>query len=241
MPDPEKKPEGGTPTVEELQSQIENLNKGIATYRDKSQASEKVALEAKKEVDSFKAEIERLKGKVEPLAKDKEGEIQLAPEDAKKLEAWAKAQGFVSKEELEAEKARTFNENLQNIESQAIDEFVKTHPEYDDDELWGKVKEQFSLYKQPTSITGYRTLLAKIHKELKGQDDAAAKARAAEETRKRLGLGGGSQGGASIDTTLSDLREKYPNLSEDVIQARLEEINSLAKTRAERNKARKGD
>jgi len=239
MPKPNE-PEngGGAPTVEELQSQIENLNKGIASYRDKAQSAEQVATEAKKEIDTFKAEIERLKQGVQPQKKD-DKETQLAPEDAEKLAAWAKAQGFVSKEELEEERARTFNENLKNIESQAIDEFVKSHPEYDDDELWGKVKEQFALYKQPTSLTGYRTLLGKIHKEIKGQDDVAAKARAAEETRKRLGLGGGSQGGASVDTTLQDLREKYPNLSEEMIQARLEEINSLAKSREERNKARK--
>ncbi len=238
MPEPIK-PEGGAQTVEELQSQIENLNKGIASYRDKSTAAEKVAEEAKKEVDSFKAELERLQKTVEKAPKEKADDVQLSPEDQKKLEAWAKAQGLVSKEELEQERNRVFNENLKNIESQAIDEFVKSHPEYDDDELWNTVKEQFALYKQPTSLTGYRQVLLKIHKELKGSQDAEAKARATEETRKRLGLGGGSQGGASVDQALANLREKYPHLSEDVIQARLEEINSLAEARTKRTEARK--
>lgn len=235
----EIKPEVGAQTVEELSKQVENLNKGIASYRDKAGTSEKAAADAKKEADTFKAEVDRLKKEAEKGSKGKEEETQLAPEDAKKLEAWAKSQGFVSKEELDQEKARTFNENLKNVESQAIDEFTKSHPEYDKDEEWDKIKQQFVLYKQPTSLTGYRQILAKIHKELKGSDDVAAKARAAEETRKRLGFGGGSQGGADVDKTLSDLREKYPNLSEEVIQARLEEINSLAKAREERNKARK--
>jgi hypothetical protein len=239
MTDIEKKPEGGAQTVEELASQIENLNKGIASYRDKTTAAETIALEAKKEVDSFKAEIERLKTDAAKGKKGDDAETQLAPDDQKKLDAWAKQNGYITKEELEQEKGRLFNESLQNVESQAIDEFVKSHPEYDNDELWGKVKEQFAQYKQPTSITGYRNLLTKIHKELKGDSEAAAKARAAEENRKRLGLGGGSGGGSASDTTLEDLRTKYPNLSEDVIQSRLEEINSLAKAREERNKARK--
>lgn len=238
MPEPIK-PEGGAQTVEELTQQIENLNKGIASYRDKSTAAEKAATEATKVATEAKAEVERIKKEAEDGKKDKKGESTLSPDDQKKLEAWAKDNGFVTKEELEQEKGRLFNESLKNIESQAIDEFVKTHPEYDDDGLWDKVKAEFAQYKQPTSITGYRQLLNKIHKELKGSEDAAAKARASEETRKRLGLGGGSQGGASVDTTLSDLREKYPNLSEELIQARLEEITQLADARQKRDEARK--
>lgn len=237
MPDPEK-PEGGAPSVEKLTEQVENLNKGIASYRDKADTAEKVAKEATAKVDQFAAEIERLKTESNKSKDDKKSETQLAPSDAEKLEAWAKAQGFVKKEELEVEKAKIFNESLKNIESQAIDEFVKTHPEYNNDDEWSKIKEQFNLYKQPTSLTGYRQVLAKIHKELRGSDEAAAKARAAEENRKRLNLGGGSGGGAESDTTLESLREKYPSLSTDQIQARLEEINQLAKSREDKVKAR---
>lgn len=239
-------PDDGTQTVEGLAAQVakltenaENLNKGIGTYRDKATAAEKVAEEAKKEVDTFKAEIERLKTEGSKGSKDEAKETKLAPEDQAKLEAWAKENGFVTKDELEIEKGKLFNESLRNVESQAIDEFIKSHPEYNTDEEWDKVKEQFALYKQPTSITAYRALLTKIHKELKGGEEATAKARASEETRKRLGLGGGSQGGSETDTTLESLREKYPNLSTDQIQARLEEINSLAEARAKRVKDKK--
>lgn len=237
MPDPIKPETDGAQSVEKLSEQVENLNKGIASYRDKTDAAEKVAKEATAKVDQFAAEIERLKSEGNKGKDDKK--VELAPSDAEKLEAWAKAQGFVKKEELEVEKAKIFNESLKNIESQAIDEFVKTHPEYDNDDEWTKLKEQFALYKQPTSITAYRSLLAKIYKDLRGGDDAAAKARATEETRKRLGLGGGSGGGAESDTTLESLRDKYPTLSTDQIQARLEEINSLTAARAKRAAAKK--
>lgn len=233
------KPEGGeVPTVEKLAEQVENLNKGIGSYRDKTAKAEQAAETARKEAADAKVEIERLKKEFE----DKKGtseESQLNPDDQKKLDAWAKTNGYVTKAELEVEKGRLFNESLKNIEAQAIDEFLKTHPEYEEEESWEKVKKEFTQYKQPTSITAYRQLLTKIHKELKGDTEAVARARAAEETRKRLGFGGASGGGAESDTTLESLREKYPNLSTDQIAGRLEEINTLTKARAERNKARK--
>jgi hypothetical protein len=237
MPDPEIKTEGGVQTVEELSKQIENLNKGIASYRDKSSAAETKAEAAIKEVDAFKAEIERLKKETDKSKGTKEEALN--PDDEKRLKAWAEANGFVTKQELEVEKGKLFNQSLMNVESQAIDEFVTSHPEYNTDEEWDKVKAQFALYKQPTSLTAYRALLTKIHKELRGQDDVAAKVRASEETRKRLGLGGGSQGGASVDTTLESLREKYPSLSTDQIQARLEEITQLTDARAKKAKDKK--
>lgn len=236
MPEPIIPPEGGAQSVEKLAEQVENLNKGIASYRDKVSTAEKAAEDARKEASEAKAEIEKIKKGSEGK---KDEESNLNPDDQKKLEAWAKKNGFVTKDELEQEKGRLFNESLKNIEVQAIDEFVKTHPEYEEEANWDKVKKEFSQYKQPTSITGYRQILAKIHKEFKGSDEADAKARAAEETRKRLGLGGGGQSGAESDTTLESLRERYPNLSTDQISARLEEINTLAKAREERNKARK--
>lgn len=232
-------PGDGAQSVEKLTEQVENLNKGIASERGKAAAAEKIAEEKAKEVESFKAEVDRLKKESESKGKEKDEKVQLNPDDEKKLKAWAEQNGFVTKQELEVEKGRLFNESLKNIESQAIDEFIKNHPEYDNDQEWDKVKKEFGQYKQPTSITAYRQLLAKIHKELKGGEEATAKARAAEETRKRLGLGGGSQGGSTSDTTLESLREKYPNLSSDQIQGRLEEINTLAEARAKRNKERK--
>lgn len=239
MPDPDKKPEDGTQTVEKLAEQVENLNKGIASERDAKQAAEKVAATKAAEADSFKAEVERLQKEVEQSKKGKEEpKVQLSPEDQAKLDSWAKENGFVKKEELEAEKGRIFNESLRNIESQAIDEFIRTHPEYNDEDKWAKVKAEFGQYKQPTSITAYRNILNKIHKELKGDDDATARARAAEENRKRLGLGGGSGGGQDADTTLESLREKYPNLSSELIEARLGEIKQLEDARKKRDAAR---
>ena len=228
----EQNNQGGdnTPTIESLQTQIENLNKGIATYRDEAQTANKTVAESKALIEKLEKDLEDLKkSKANDKGGDDDGEVVLNPADQKKLEAWAKKQGFVTKEEMDAQKAEIFNASLKGIESQAIDEFLKQHPQYDKDEEWAKVKEQFDLYKTPTSLSGYRQLLSKIHKEL-NPEDAGAKARAEIETKKRLGFGGGNQkGGDEGGETIESLQAKYPRLSRQQIESRLAEINSIYK------------
>lgn len=230
----------GAPTVEKLTEQIENLNKGIAKYRDDAKTYGEVSETAKKEAAEAKAEVERLKKIIEEASDlDEKPVPKLNDEDQKRLEAWAKAQGFVTKKEMDEEKARMFNESIRSVENTAISEFLESHPEYDDKEMWDKVTKEFAQYRQPTSITGYRQVLSKIHKELKGSTDAAARARVDAENRKRLGLGGGPTGGTEQDTTLEDLMERYPNLSREQIESRLEEINQVTTARAAKLKAQK--
>jgi len=227
----------GVQTVETLSKQVENLNKGIAKYRDDATSSGQVSEAAKKDAAEAKAEVARLTKIIEEATGDDEkAPPKLNDEDQKKLEAWAKAQGFVTKKEMDEERSRVFNESIKSVEATAVDEFLKSHPEYDQAEEWAKITEEFKQYRQPTSITGYRQILSKIYKELRGTSDAAAQVRAEAENRKRLGLGGGSQGGAEEDTTLEDLQEKYPNLSREVIIARLEEINQVTSDRATKAK-----
>lgn len=218
-------------TVEKLQEQIDNLNKGIATYRGESKVSKAEVARITKESTE---KIEGLEKKIKEISGDdddnKKKEVKLNPKDQEKLEAWAKEQGFVTKKEMDEQKLEIFNASLKNIESQAIDEFLKSHPIYDKDEEWAKIKEQFDLYKTPTSLSGYRQLLAKIHKELNPNDEGSAKARAEIEKKQRLGLGGGNQkgleGGAE---TIESLQAKYPRLSRAQIEARVGELNALYK------------
>lgn len=235
-----KENEDGVQTIETLTAQIENLNKGIAKYRDDATSSGQVSETAKKEAAEAKAKVAELEKIIaEASTPDDKPVPKLNDEDEKRLEAWAKEKGYVTKKEMDEEKARMFNESIRSVETQAIDEFLKSHPEYDNTEKWTEITKEFAQYRQPTSITGYRQILAKIHKEFKGSIEAEAKARADEENRKRLGLGGGSQGGAESDTTLEDLMERYPNLSREQIEARLEEINQVTTARAEKLKQKK--
>lgn len=226
------------PTVEELSEQIQNLNKGIAKYRDDATDAKREALEAKSEATAAKEAADALKAKNDKKD-DKADDVQLSPADQKKLEAWAKQQGFVTKEENNEEKARLFNESIKGIESQAIDEFVKSHPEYEDSEKWQKVVKEFGQYKQPQSITAYRQILNKIHKELAEDDKEQEGTRAKQEKRKRLGLGGSNAKSDDSDGEFEKLREKYPHLSVEQIESRLIEINQLTEARAKRAAERK--
>jgi len=219
-----------TPTIEGLQEQITNLNKGIATYRDESQASKTAVNEATRKIDQLTKDLEDAKQfKQDDDDDNRKKEVKLNPKDQEKLDSWAKENGFVTKAEMDAQKAEIFNTSLKNVENQAVDEFLKAYPKYDKDEEWAKVKDQFDLYKTPNSLSGYRQLLAKIHKELNPGDDGAAKARAEIDLKKRLGLGGGSQKSEDGSETIESLQTKYPRLSRDQIETRLKEINAIYK------------
>ena len=237
-----KEGDGGneTPTVESLSEQIENLNKGIAKYRDDASNATKAAEAAKAEAKAAKEEAASVKAAIEGAKDDDDdSEIKLSPSDQKKLDAWAKAQGFTTKEEMEKQGQKLYADNLKQVESQAVDEFLKSHPELNNDEEWKKIGEQFALYKQPTTLAGYRQVLTKIFKELHGSEDAAAKARAAIENRKRLALGGGNSKADDTETQIDDYAERYPHLSREQIVARLKEINDLAEARAKKKASSK--
>lgn len=225
------------PSVEDLQKQIENLNKGIAGYRDETktakteaEAAKKEAVEAKTAAELAQKAIDAAKGKVDDKA------VKLSDEDQVRLEAWAKSQGFVTKTELDAQSNKIFGETLKNIEDQALSEFLVKYPQFEKDDEFKKVKEQFSLYKQPTSLQGYRSVLSKIIKDLGiGADDATARAKAEMANRARLALGGGSQKDDENESQIEDFQKRYPRLSRDQIIDRLTEINEIAAERAKRN------
>lgn len=226
-PDPTNQDGGTPPSLEDLQKQIENLNKGIATYRQEAKAAKEEAAIAKKEALDLKKNLDAAVN----AKQDADGDeiAPLSKEDQKRLEKWAKQQGFATKEELIQERQRIQGDTIQSIENTAVEEFLKQHPEYDDDEKWKKLKKEFDQYKQPTSLSEYRRILTRIHKDLNpDSDEAKAKALAELEIKKRLGLGGGHQpSGEKGGDELENLQKKYPRLSKEQILSRLSEIRSL--------------
>lgn len=227
------------PSVEELQKQIENLNKGIAGYRDEAKNAKTEAETARTEAAAAKAAAEAAKGAIK--AATETDAPALNSEDQKKLEAWAKSQGFVTQAELDAQSNKLFGETLKNMEEQAVAEFVTKYPQFDKPEEFAKVKEQFALYKQPTTLQGYRTVLSKVIKDLGiGADDATARAKAEMSTRARLALGGGSQkSDDEAEAEIETMQKKYKNLSRDQIIDRLGEIRTLQAERDREAAAKK--
>ena len=242
MTDPIKPGDGGTtPTIEELNTKIDNLNQGIAKYRDDASTAKKEAAEAKAEAAKAIADAASTRKVIEDATDPEDDkEVKLSPADQKKLEAWAKAQGFTTKAEFEAEKQRVYVDTLRGVETQAVEELLRQHPELEDEKEFAKIKEQFGLYKQPTTLTGYRQILTKVYKEVYGSDDAQARARAVIAQRNRLSIGGGgTQKDDDDKAQMDEYRERYPHLSEGQITARLKEINDLATARAKKLAARK--
>lgn len=210
--------------IAKLSEQVENLNKGIASYRKEASDAVEVAKDLSDRINSLE---EKYKEKVK-LDLDEE----LSPEEQKKFETWAKAQGVVTQAELDVEKQKSAQENAKTVATTAVDEFLDKHPEYDDDEAWGKIQEEFALYKTPKDIVGYKKLLEKIHKDLSGGSDSKARVKAEIINRKRLSLGGkpsNGSGDGDVQAKIDSLQEKYPNLSREQIEARLSEIDTIYK------------
>lgn len=202
--------------IQKLEEDKSNLNKGIAGYRDKTQALE--------------TEIKKLNNKLESMNEDVDDELELSPADQKRLEAWAKKQGLVSKSELE-------KQTVQQVQSQAISDFLRSNPEWDSDDKWAQINQEFSYYRTPTTYDGYMTLFDKIVKSLsddtkKAEETGKAKGRAEMKTKSRLSLGGGSQKtGSDESDTVEDLLAKYPNLTKEQIMAKRRELSELYKDR----------
>jgi len=239
MTEQEKEAEAAVKTAEDatknkeaegsIKEQIQNLNEGIAKYRRESN-------EDKSELKNINEKYGKLEELVSSIIEkgdkgNKDEDEQLTSEDQKKLMAWAKKEGLVTKKELNEERNEQSKLNAVELEKQAIGDYVSRFPDVDTDENWEKVKEQFALYKTPTNLKDYQVIFSKIHKELFDEDleeVGANKARAEMHTKSRLSLGGGSQKVNSGDTNdVEALAERYPSLSKEQIKAQLAEINDI--------------
>lgn len=206
-----------------LKTQVENLTKGIATYRDEAKTASAAAKEAQRVAEEA----------VKTAQKENKGKVDLDPKDESKFKAWANDQGFLTKEAMDAERVRLATESYKTTQNTAIAEFLEKHPEYDDDEKWKAVDEEFKLYKAPATLPEFKKLLERIHKDVSGDkgtsDRARAEARAELSRRNLLSKGGGHQGGAGAgdETDIDKLHAKYPNLSREQIENRMAEIKAL--------------
>ena len=224
MPEP-KNPEGlqenNKPELEQvveentnLKKKHEDLNRGIAKYRDDSQ--------------KVNDENQTLKQRVKEL----ETASKLDDDFEQKFSAHADKMGFVKKGDLQKKEQEQAVENQKTIANNAYNEFVTAHPEYRSDEDWAKVTQEFndSMYKTPTTLEGHRKIYNKIHNTLSAQDEkekGKQEAKAEAKTNSRLTLGGGSQGASGGDATIENLKKKYPALTEAQIKQRLAEIDAL--------------
>ena len=210
--------------IAELEEKQSNLNQGIAKYRDEAQIANQRAEELETKIAELEARFES--------ASPKE-RVKIDEEDEALLEAWAREKGFVSKEDLERLKSEQLINTQKQIENQAVAEFLKQHPQYDNDENWAKVQKEFQeSFKPQSTVQGYLKVLEKIDKILSLPDAekrGGDKVRAQMSTKGRLSLGGGVQRTPERENTIEDLQKRYPNLTKEQIAARLAEIDALDK------------
>lgn len=223
-PEAGKTPPAADETIIKLQEQIANLNKGIATYRDEAKTAIEAARAATQALETFKEKADA----------GKSSDVKLTKEEEEKFQAWAKAQGVVTKAELDAERIRIQADSVKNYQQTAVTEFLEKYPEFDDDDMWEKVQAEFNLYKTPVDLAGYKKLLDKIRMDLTGdskKDRARAEVRAELAKKNALSLGGrGGNGGndaAAREADIDAMQKRYPNLSRDQIEARLDEVKGL--------------
>ena len=205
--------------VTELKKKQSDLNQGIAKYRDDSKTNNQ-------KVKELNDQIVKLQTKLKES--DESGEDVSVEEKA--LAKLLKKKGYVTKAELEEFKKTQSKTSATSIRDQAVTEFLNDFPQYDDNEEFAKIAKEFQLYKTPTSLTGYKNLLKRIHKTLSGtssEKKGANKLRAKMANKSRLSLGGGSQKDGGNAEQLENLEKKYPNLSREQIETRLEEIDAI--------------
>ena len=216
----------GQEELSKLKEQIEGLNKGISSYRSDLKG-------IKAENQTLKEELEVLKAVSNDDDED-DDELDLHPDDQKKLEIWKRKAGLLTKGELEEQKRLEQIQSQKSVESQAVSEFLEKNPEFDTDENWPVVMKEFSLYRTPSTLSGYKELLNKIKKDLvgspeKAREEGKAQAMAELKTKSRLSLGGGNKGSPEQEEQIAKLQEKYPHLTRDAIERRVAEIDSIYK------------
>ena len=206
------------PDLSDISEKVSNLTKGIASYRAENK--------------EIKGELATALETIKNLSKSGGDEIEITPEEEKKMEALLKKKGVVLHADLQKKDEEARAESLQTVEKKATDNFIKAHPEYDDDAKWQEIVTEFGLYKTPSTIEGFEKILEKVHRDLSGDTQrkkGKAEARAEDYNTKRLSLGGGSQSRNSNEDTddVDKLRKKYPNLSDEQILQTLQDINNL--------------
>ena len=124
-------------------------------------------------------------------------------EEIERLDKFLKVKGYVKKGDIQATQQ-------EDIEGEALSTFMDTHPEYDDDDLWAKFREESRFYARPTEMKPsesrkwYKTLFSKIHNSISG--DSSSKTSQKEiskkkDTIKRAGVGADKGGGTTKVTS----------------------------------------
>jgi len=179
--------EGETPREKALRLEITRIRRENATARkgELGITEPNQPIMTKKELSPEKAKV---------LSKYKAEDVESLKE---LMDVMAEDMGFVRKEQLGASTyAEKANEQLES--------FMEKHPEYlpendKDNVMWGRFKEEYSMFKQPANPKDFAKIFDRIHRDLFGIQPARANRQidAAREKVKVASHAGASKPSAS--------------------------------------------
>lgn len=150
-------------TVEELQAEVVELNRLNAEKSRKLNASKEEALRLKKEAEEAR--------KPAPST-DTQPTVVLTEQE----KAILRANGFITKEQMDVWKQEQIQAEFQRNEQEALQDFFKKFPEYApendlDATKFDSLKEALGIYKIPTDKNGIYRVLVKSHGDITGSND----------------------------------------------------------------------
>jgi len=147
--------EGLNREEEQLGSQLSDIEKQIAEKRQAIVSKRAVRREKREDLkkDSFQSDEQE-----DDILKD------VDPKEVDRLNKVIKALGYVPKAEIEQQR-------FVETQSEAEKEFFTSHPEYKpendpNDELYGTLREEFSMFARPKTPSQVKSLLERAHREV---------------------------------------------------------------------------
>ena len=194
----------------------------INLHRDYTKKAMELA-ELKKQQSQPKAQEEKV-----DLSDVNDRDVQL-------VEKILKAKGYVKRDDLAALKSQEQQTNYETEKKKQVNAFLKEHPEYrpendPGDVKWGKLIEEFGLYKTPSDPQKIGELLDRVHSTIAKEkiiDPRQAAKILAQKKANKLGessapaSGGGESTGRKKVSASKDLAKQYLKGFTD---AELEEI-----------------
>jgi len=128
--------------------------------------------------------------------------------------------GYVPKSELE-------KSTYKNIQNEAVDDFLEKNPEFDSDEKWTELMDEFSLYKLPATKKGISRVLERCKKEITGENESNTEVKILARQKKNQTASIGSGGSGASQTkkqTISEVQLQKLRESSDFTEQELKEM-----------------
>lgn len=218
-------PEELSGKINSLEEQIKKQNQAFASMRQSVQSAQEERDRVLKELAEARSQQTTTGSSID------DDDDDLDPDTRKTLDSYLKKRGVITQEELRKREEEKFLEQQKNLQKVAVKDFLASHPEYDNDEMWSKVEQESALYKTPTTKEGFNLMFNRIHQNISNsmgipQQRGADRARAELLNRSLMAKGGSS--GISGDTTNSaSYVDRYKNVSSEQLEKQIQELKRL--------------